>query len=85
MFELPRSSWEDYNKDLISQGGGIFSRSAKSITLTPEIKKMLGTKKATMTPNELLRAILMMPVDLIWNGGIGTYVKSSKETSDALP
>ena len=80
MFELPRSSWEDYNKDLISQGGGIFSRSAKSITLTPEIKKMVGTKKATMTPNELLRAILMMQVDLIWNGGIGTYIKAKSET-----
>jgi glutamate dehydrogenase len=80
MFELPRSSWEDYNKELISEGGGIFSRSAKSITLTPEIKKMLGSKKASMTPNELLRAILMMKVDLIWNGGIGTYVKAKSET-----
>ncbi|MCG9696502.1 NAD-glutamate dehydrogenase [Shewanella sp. Isolate11] len=80
LFELPRSSWEDYNKDLISKGGGIFSRSAKSITLTPEIKKMLDTKKASMTPNELLKELLKMKVDLLWNGGIGTYVKASRET-----
>ena len=80
LFELPRSSWEDYDKSLISQGGGIFSRAAKSISLTPEIKKMLGTKKASMTPNELIRAVLKMPVDLIWNGGIGTYVKAASET-----
>jgi glutamate dehydrogenase len=80
MFELPRSTWEDYNQELISQGGGIFSRSAKSITLTPEMKKMLGTKKASMTPNDLIRAALTMQVDLIWNGGIGTYVKSKSET-----
>lgn len=82
LFNLPRSSWEDYNKDLISAGGGVFSRAAKSITLTPEMKKMLGTKKASMTPNELIKAFLMMEFDLLWNGGIGTYIKSSKE-SDA--
>ncbi|ACA86424.1 NAD-glutamate dehydrogenase [Shewanella woodyi] len=80
LFELPRSSWEDYNKELISKGGGIFMRSAKSITLTPEIKKMLETKKASMTPTELLKELLKMKVDLIWNGGIGTYVKASSET-----
>ena len=80
LFNLPRSSWEDYNKDLISQGGGIFSRRAKSISLTPEIQKMLGTKKASMAPNDLIKAILSMNVDLLWNGGIGTYVKSSSET-----
>eukprot|EP01093_Parvamoeba_rugata_P019080 TRINITY_DN835_c0_g2_i1.p1 TRINITY_DN835_c0_g2~~TRINITY_DN835_c0_g2_i1.p1 ORF type:complete len:901 (+),score=271.39 TRINITY_DN835_c0_g2_i1:343-2703(+) len=80
LFNLPRSSWEDYNKDLISAGGGVFSRAAKSITLTSEMKKMLGTKKASMTPNELIKACLMMEFDLLWNGGIGTYVKSSKET-----
>ncbi|MFA0152224.1 NAD-glutamate dehydrogenase domain-containing protein, partial [Vibrio sp. 10N.261.46.C10] len=80
LFNLPRSSWEDYNKDLISQGGGIFSRRAKSISLTPEIQKMLGTKKASMAPNDLIKAILSMQVDLLWNGGIGTYVKSSSET-----
>jgi glutamate dehydrogenase len=80
LFNLPRSSWEDYNKELISSGGGIFSRAAKSITLTPEMKKMLGTKKASMTPNELIKASLMMNYDLLWNGGIGTYIKHSKET-----
>ncbi|QSX32159.1 NAD-glutamate dehydrogenase [Shewanella avicenniae] len=81
MFELPRSSWEDYNKKLISKGGGIFLRSAKSITLTPEIKKMIGTSKASMNPTELIHELLKMPVDLLWNGGIGTYVKSSHETN----
>ncbi len=80
LFKLARSSWEDYNKELISSGGGIFSRAAKSITLTPEMKKMLGTKKASMTPNELIKASLMMNYDLLWNGGIGTYIKHSKET-----
>ncbi|MGO3300162.1 MAG: NAD-glutamate dehydrogenase domain-containing protein, partial [Pseudoalteromonas sp.] len=80
LFKLPRSSWEDYNKDLISAGGGVFSRAAKSISLSPEMKKMLGTKKASMTPNELIKAVLMMEFDLLWNGGIGTYIKSSKET-----
>ncbi|MBH0027999.1 MULTISPECIES: NAD-glutamate dehydrogenase [unclassified Pseudoalteromonas] len=80
LFNMPRSSWEDYNKELISAGGGVFSRAAKSITLSPEMKKMLGTKKATMTPNELMKASLMMEFDLLWNGGIGTYIKNSKET-----
>ena len=80
MFELPRSSWEDYNKELISAGGGIFSRSAKSIPLSSEMKKMLGTKKASLTPNELIKALLRMPVDLFWNGGIGTYIKAKSET-----
>ncbi|TMP00835.1 NAD-glutamate dehydrogenase [Pseudoalteromonas sp. S3260] len=80
LFNLPRSSWEDYNKELISSGGGVFSRAAKSITLSPEMKKMLGTKKASMTPNELIKASLMMEFDLLWNGGIGTYIKHSKET-----
>ncbi|MBH0001916.1 NAD-glutamate dehydrogenase [Pseudoalteromonas sp. SWYJZ12] len=80
LFNMPRSSWDDYNKELISAGGGVFSRAAKSITLSPEMKKMLGTKKASMTPNELMKASLMMEFDLLWNGGIGTYIKNSKET-----
>ncbi|MDK9735783.1 NAD-glutamate dehydrogenase [Vibrio sp. D404a] len=80
LFNLPRSSWEDYNKELISKGGGIFSRRSKSIALTPEIQKMLGTKKASLAPNDLIKMILSMKVDLLWNGGIGTYVKSSNET-----
>ncbi|WP_070963405.1 NAD-glutamate dehydrogenase [Vibrio sonorensis] len=80
LFNLPRSSWEDYNKDLISKGGGIFSRRAKSISLSPEIQKMLGTKKGSLAPNDLIKMILKMEVDLLWNGGIGTYVKASTET-----
>ncbi|AEF03142.1 NAD-glutamate dehydrogenase [Alteromonas naphthalenivorans] len=80
LFENPRLSWEDYDSALISKGGGIFSRSAKSIKLTPEMKKWLGTRQMSMTPNELIHNILKMPVDLLWNGGIGTYVKSSKES-----
>ncbi|MCU7554164.1 NAD-glutamate dehydrogenase [Alteromonas sp. ASW11-19] len=80
LFENPRLSWEDYDSSLISKGGGIFSRAAKSIKLTPEMKKWLGTRQGTMTPNELIHNILKMPVDLIWNGGIGTYIKSSKES-----
>ncbi|RTE87215.1 MULTISPECIES: NAD-glutamate dehydrogenase [Gammaproteobacteria] len=80
LFNLPRSSWTDYDTSLISEGGGIFNRSAKSIELTTEMKKLLGTQKRSMTPNELIRALLLAEVDLIWNGGIGTYVKSTKET-----
>ena len=80
LFNLPGCSWEDYNKDLISEGGGIFSRHVKSIKLTPQIKRVLGTQKQSMSPNDLVQAILTMKVDLLWNGGIGTYVKSSKET-----
>lgn len=80
LFNLPTSTWDDYDKSLISEGGGIFSRSAKAIKLTPQIKEMLGTSKTSMTPNELIRECLMMPVDLLWNGGIGTYVKGSNES-----
>ncbi len=80
LFNMPGCSWTDYNEKLISAGGGIFNRSAKSIKLTPEIKKMINTKKQSMSPNELIKAVLKMEVDLLWNGGIGTYVKSSKET-----
>ncbi len=80
LFNLPRSSWEDYDAKLISKGGGIFSRRAKSISLTPEIQKMLRTKKSSVAPNDLIKMILSMEVDLLWNGGIGTYVKASSET-----
>ncbi len=80
LFENPQLSWEDYDSKLISKGGGVFHRSAKSIKLTPEMKKWLGTSQATMTPNELIKNVLKMPVDLLWNGGIGTYVKSSRES-----
>ncbi len=80
LFNLPRSAWTDYNPELISTGGGVFNRSAKSIKLTPEIKHILNTKKDSMVPNELIKAMLKAPVDLIWNGGIGTFVKSSQES-----
>ncbi|REL35777.1 NAD-glutamate dehydrogenase [Thalassotalea euphylliae] len=80
LFNMPGCTWEDYNKELISEGGGIFSRAAKSIKLTPQIKKMIGTQKQSMAPNDLIKAILKMKVDLLWNGGIGTYVKGSGET-----
>nr|WP_308427815.1 NAD-glutamate dehydrogenase [Lysobacter bugurensis] len=82
MFKLPRSSWEDYNTALISEGGGVFARSAKSIPLSPEIKSALGIDLdvEAMSPPELMSAILKAPVDLLWNGGIGTYVKATGET-----
>jgi glutamate dehydrogenase len=82
LFNLPRSSWEDYNVKLISKGGGIYPRSVKSIDLTPEAKLALGIDPdvSSLTPNELLTKILLAPVDLLWNGGIGTYVKSATET-----
>ncbi|MBT8240036.1 MAG: NAD-glutamate dehydrogenase, partial [Acidimicrobiia bacterium] len=82
LYDLPRSSWDDYDRDLVSVGGGVFPRSAKSIALTPEIKLALGMHEATesTTPDELIRAILKAPVDLLWNGGIGTYIRSSRET-----
>ena len=80
LFNLPGCTWEDYNKDLISKGGAIFSRHEKSIKLTPQIKKMLDTQKQSMSPLELMQSLLTMQVDLLWNGGIGTYVKGSKET-----
>jgi glutamate dehydrogenase len=80
LFNTPGCSWTDYEAKLISAGGGIFNRSAKSIKLTPEIKKMVGTKKQSMSPNELIQAVLKMDVDLLWNGGIGTYVKAASES-----
>ncbi|HWR96485.1 MAG TPA: NAD-glutamate dehydrogenase [Arenimonas sp.] len=82
LFAVPRSSWEDYDRSLISNGGGIFPRSAKTIALTPEVKASLGIDGhiSEMNPNQLMNAILKAPVDLLWNGGIGTYVKSSDES-----
>src|SRR4051794_16169348 len=81
LFELPRSSWQDYDKTLISDGGGVYSRTLKSIPISGEVRKVLdlGTDVSAMTPAELMKAILQAPVDLLWNGGIGTYVKSSDE------
>lgn len=79
LFELPRSSWQDYDSKLISQGGGIFSRSEKQITLTPQIKALTGLTQTSVTPNELMSAIVMADADLLWFGGIGTYVRASSE------
>ena len=80
LFKLPRSSWEDYSRKLISRGGGVWPRSAKSIQLSVEARALLGLEAAAATPVEVMRAILRMPVDLLWNGGIGTYVKAHDET-----
>lgn len=80
MFNLPRSTWDDYNKELISKGGGIFSRNAKSIAISAEMKKVFGIEANRLSPNELITAMLKAPVDLLWNGGIGTYVKAKTET-----
>ncbi|NGO76848.1 NAD-glutamate dehydrogenase [Streptomyces sp. YC504] len=82
LFELPRSSWADYNTELLSAGGGIFPRTAKAIQLNAHIRQALGIESgiAKMTPAELMQTILKSPVDLLWNGGIGTYVKSSAES-----
>jgi len=79
LFELPRSSWEDYDRSRLSRGGGVFLRSAKSIALTEAARALLGLSGASATPNEVIRAILTLPVDLLWNGGIGTYVKATDE------
>ena len=82
LFDKPRSSWDDYDRALISAGGGVYPRSAKSIALSPEARAALGLKADLehIAPNELLSAILKAPVDLLWNGGIGTYVKAASET-----
>ena len=79
MFELPRSSWTDYDAGLISDGGGIFERSAKRIELSPQAAEALGVDAGALRPDEVIRAILAAPVDLLWNGGIGTYVKAREE------
>jgi glutamate dehydrogenase len=81
LFDLPRSSWDDYDRKKISKGGGVFPRTAKSIPLSADAAAMLGIQANSAAPNEIIRAILRMPADLLWNGGIGTYVKSSEESN----
>ncbi|MEJ2064622.1 MAG: NAD-glutamate dehydrogenase [Reinekea sp.] len=81
LFDLPRSSWEDYSSALISKGGGIFKRTAKSIPISKEMRGVFGIEANRLSPNELISAMLKAPVDLIWNGGIGTYVKASYESN----
>ncbi|WP_312233154.1 NAD-glutamate dehydrogenase domain-containing protein, partial [Stutzerimonas nitrititolerans] len=80
LFELPRSSWADYDSSLISEGGGVFARSAKRIAITPQMKQRFAIEADQLTPAELIHALLKAPVDLLWNGGIGTYVKSVMES-----
>ncbi len=86
LFDLPRSSWADYDTSLISPGGGVYSRALKSIVITDEVRGALAIDKdiATLRPDELISAILCAPVDLFWNGGIGTYVKASTEPHEAV-
>lgn len=82
LFNLSRSSWQDYDKSLISQGGGVFSRSLKAIPLAPEVRTLLDLDKPQATPFEVMTAILKARVDLLWFGGIGTYIRSSSESDD---
>ena len=80
LFRKARSSWDDYRRDLISPGGGVYSRLLKTIPLSPQVRAWLGTEVTELAPNALIRLLLKAPVDLVWNGGIGTYVKGSGET-----
>tara|TARA_R110000868_G_scaffold262401_2_gene521076 strand:- start:52601 stop:57454 length:4854 start_codon:yes stop_codon:yes gene_type:complete len=81
LFKNPSLSWADYDQKLVSKGGALFSRSDKSITISSEAQEALGLKKNKMTPNELIKGILRAPVDLLWNGGIGTFIKAGKENN----
>ncbi len=83
LFELPRSSWQDYDPALVSEGGGVYPRSAKAVPVTPQVREALGMADdvTSLTPGEMVRAILLADVDLLWNGGIGTYVKASTESN----
>mgnify|MGYP000140656812 CR=1 FL=1 len=80
LFALPRSSWDDYDRKALGKGGGIHPRTAKSISLSSDAQKLLGLRESSATPTDVMRAILRMQVDLLWNGGIGTYVKATNET-----
>jgi glutamate dehydrogenase len=86
LFELPRSSWADYNTELISDGGGVWSRDRKSIAISAQIGAALGLADdvAALSPPDLIRAILLAPADLLWNGGIGTYVKASAQSNESV-
>ncbi len=81
LFNLTRSSWSDYDPDVLSAGGGVYDRSAKSISLSAAAKKRFGLRRVKVTPNELIRAMLQASTDLLWFGGIGTYIKSSHESN----
>lgn len=84
LFEVPGSTWADYDQRLISPGGGVFSRSAKSVPVSPQMRSLLGIDAQRLTPNELIRALLAAPVDMIWNGGIGTYIKAPAESDEEV-
>src|SRR6185436_7712630 len=79
MFDLPRSSWADYDKSLISKGGGVFERGAKSIPISPEMTRRFGLDKDSLSPVNFIRALLTSTCDLLYFGGIGTYVKAADE------
>jgi len=79
LFDTPGTSWADYDTSLISDGGGVFPRSAKAIKLTPQVQRLFGVEQQTLTPNDVIRALLKARVELLWNGGIGTYVKATRE------
>lgn len=81
LFHLPRSTWADYDKNLISAGGGVFNRNVKSILISPEMKKAFGIKQPALEPNELIKVLLKAKVDLLWSAGIGTFVKGQFETN----
>ncbi len=82
LFDLPRSTWEDYSSELISAGGGIYSRQLKEIPLTPQVAKWLGVRQSSIDVSSLIKLLLTAPVDLLWNGGIGTYVKASTQNHE---
>ncbi|MBM5811323.1 MAG: NAD-glutamate dehydrogenase [Gammaproteobacteria bacterium] len=84
LFRLPRSGWDDYDRRRLSPGGGVYPRQGKSVPLSPQARALLGVEAASLAPNEVIRAILRLPVDLLWNGGIGTYVRGSDESEAAI-
>ncbi len=84
LFKKAGSNWADYDLSLVSKGGGIFPRSAKSIDLSPQMKKLLAVSADSLTPDELISTMLRAPVDLLWNGGIGTYVKAAEESQESV-
>src|SRR5206468_814610 len=84
LFDLSRSSWQDYNPDYLSLGGGIYSRKAKEITLSDEARALLGLEGDKFTPQQVMTAILKLNIDLLWFGGIGTYIRASSETDDQV-
>ncbi|KAF0209591.1 MAG: NAD-glutamate dehydrogenase [Methylocystaceae bacterium] len=84
LFQLPQSTWRDYNPALLSQGGGVYRRDAKDIPLSPEVRAWLGVRHSAIDGEALVRWLLIAPVDLLWMGGVGTYVKASSETNESV-